>query len=397
MKDKSNAANSDQSAVSKLFLCLALNMASVALVLPAYTDHVISIGGSLEIGAIGAALRSVVGFIATPVLGSLSDSGRRNISFICFAGTAVGLLLAGFASTIWTFQLSRILLGLFWNVNPVLGAFVTDYTPKDKLEAQMGKMAAVCGGGYIIGVVVGGLAASHIGSHIPSILAGICNIMAVMVIVSVPEKTKPAVEKTEKVKPKTFKEMFGGVFLFWVRPNLTNPLTSRLLQETAVAIINGAVIEYARLALDMSPTARGFACMWYGVVNTLLQSQMEFICKSFFKNSEDTIKKCLLGVGISTIIVPFSSSLWIFMMVSTSVSAFQAYLYPLSNSLLSRSVDAREQGSLLGGAESFISLGGIVAPLITGMLLPISLYLPFTIGAILCAASSFIFPSVLRA
>lgn len=54
MKDKSNAANSDQSAVSKLFLCLALNMASVALVLPAYTDHVISIGGSLEIGAIGA-------------------------------------------------------------------------------------------------------------------------------------------------------------------------------------------------------------------------------------------------------------------------------------------------------------------------------------------------------
>lgn len=72
----------------------------------------------------------------------------------------------------------------------------------------------------------------------------------------------------------------------------------------------------------------------------------------------DDVSAGLLGVGISTIVVPFSSSLWMFMLVSTLVSAFQAYLYPLSNSLLSRSVDAREQGSLLGGAESFISLGG---------------------------------------
>lgn len=119
--------------------------------------------------------------------------------------------------------------------------------------------------------------------------------------------------------------------------------------------------------------------MWYGVVNTLLQSRMEYVIKSFFNGSEDTIKKCnycqlstikldnnismindiklgLFGVGIFAILVPVSNSLVTFMITSTFVSAFQAYLYPLSSSLLSKSVDPKEQGSLLGAAESFLAL-----------------------------------------
>eukprot|EP01117_Protostelium_nocturnum_P006749 TRINITY_DN2427_c1_g1_i1.p1 TRINITY_DN2427_c1_g1~~TRINITY_DN2427_c1_g1_i1.p1 ORF type:complete len:392 (+),score=96.47 TRINITY_DN2427_c1_g1_i1:75-1250(+) len=373
------------------FFALALNYVAVALVIPGYTDHVIGIGGSLESAAIGAAIRSVVGFFATPVLGSLSDTmGRKIVCVICFIGTFVGMIVAGTSNSIFSFQVSRVLLGLFWNANPILGAFIIDSTPKEQLESQMGTMAAACGMGYIFGVASGGFIASTFGNHVPSILAGVFNLIALFVILRVPESK---VDKSNEKSKKTLKETFGGVFEFWGRPNLKNPLTSRLLQESSLAIINGTILEFARIAFAMSPSSRGFLFMWLGIVNTLLQGNMDKIVKTCFKNSEDALRKSLIATGVGSLVLPFSSDQFAFVALSTLVSASQAFLYPLSNSLLSRSVDSKEQGSLLGASESFVSLGGIVAPLITGYLLPVSIQLPFIVGSLATFVASSIFPS----
>ena len=99
-------------------------------------------------------------FIATPILGQLSDKfGRKKILAISLAGTSMSYVL--FAIGIMTKNIPLLFLsrgfdGITGGNIAVAQAAVADVTPPEKRARNFGLIGAVFGFGFIIGPYIGG-------------------------------------------------------------------------------------------------------------------------------------------------------------------------------------------------------------------------------------------------
>ncbi|MFC1616198.1 MFS transporter [Patescibacteria group bacterium] len=129
-------------------------------------------GGALTYGFLLSAY-SLSQFLATPLIGSLSDKfGRRPTLLISQAGTLLSWVIfgiayflpnigiAGIALPIIIIGFSRITDGITGGNISVTNAYIADITaPKERTKIY-GQMGAVMGFGFIIGPVLGGFSAT---------------------------------------------------------------------------------------------------------------------------------------------------------------------------------------------------------------------------------------------
>jgi DHA1 family tetracycline resistance protein-like MFS transporter len=104
---------------------------------------------------------SLMNFIASPVLGALSDRfGRRPVLLISTFGLAIDFLIMGLAPNVaWLFA-GRALSGLTAASFSTASAYLADTTPPDQRARRFGLFFAVHGSGFILGPAAGGLLAA---------------------------------------------------------------------------------------------------------------------------------------------------------------------------------------------------------------------------------------------
>jgi DHA1 family tetracycline resistance protein-like MFS transporter len=109
--------------------------------------------------------------IGAPILGRLSDRfGRRSVFLISIFGTFVGLLILGFANSLWMLFASRLLSGLTAGNISVAQAYIADITDEKNRARGMGMLGAAFGIGFILGPAIGGTLSVY-GFAVPSFVA----------------------------------------------------------------------------------------------------------------------------------------------------------------------------------------------------------------------------------
>jgi MFS family permease len=154
-----------------LFSVVVIDLIGFGIAIPILPFYAESFGASAT--ALGAILSAYAAaqFVCAPLWGRLSDRiGRRPVMLMTIAGTALSLLLLGFAHSLaWIFA-ARLLSGAFAANIGVATAYVADVTAEAERTRWMGMIGACFGVGFVLGPAVGG-ALAPFGYDVPMFAA----------------------------------------------------------------------------------------------------------------------------------------------------------------------------------------------------------------------------------
>jgi DHA1 family tetracycline resistance protein-like MFS transporter len=144
---------------------LFLDAVSFGVVIPILPKLLIHLTGG-DVAAAGiyglmAAAWSVMNFIASPILGALSDRyGRRPVILISTFGLALDYLVMALAPTVAWLFVGRALSGATAGSYSAAAAYLADTTEPERRAGRFGLFSAVYGSGMILGPAFGGLLAT---------------------------------------------------------------------------------------------------------------------------------------------------------------------------------------------------------------------------------------------
>ncbi|MBS0479970.1 MAG: MFS transporter [Proteobacteria bacterium] len=303
---------------------------------------------------------SVMQFFAGPVLGNLSDRfGRRPIlmtSMLCFG---IDYALMAWAPTLGWLFLGRAIAGAAGAVYGPAGSVLADVTPPERRGAVFGLMGAGFGIGFIIGPAIGGLLAG-LGPRAPFIAAAVLALAnAATMYFLMPETLAPENRRPFHLRDAhiigAFRPLFHAgaagplllAWFFWQLGHMVYPATWSF---------------WAAIRFGWDARAIGWSLAFVGVIMATVQAGLT---GPFIKRFGE--RKAIIAGMISAMtafyLFAFATAGWQ-AYVLMAISAFQGFVFPSFNGLLSRMVDAKHQGALQGGIGSMGSVSSILGPLL---------------------------------
>ena len=313
---------------------------------------------------------SLFQFIATPIMGRLSDRyGRKPLLLLSLFGTSLSLALFASAQTVVMLFVARILDGVTGGNISVAQAMIADKTEgKDRAKA-FGMLGAAFGFGFLIGPALGGLL-STISLTAPFWFASSLALIATVVGFF---KLEESVDK-KVVKKQKAEQIFNPKLLVQA---LFNPTIGSVLIVSLIAAIvsNTFIIGFNAYSVDvlkLSAKNIGLIFKMSGFMSVVMQmSGIKFLLKKF-KSKEKIVKFSFLGSFFSLLVLGFGLSFNWFVAILFIYMIFSAVITPMISAIISERTNKEDQGIILGMNQSYISLGQIIGPLIAGFISQIS-------------------------
>ena len=346
-----------------LYLAVFITIIGFGMVFPLLPFYAQRFGATpVQLGLLAASF-SFAQFLAAPVVGRLSDRyGRKPILTIALLGTSASFFAFGLApSLIWLF-VSRAIHGVFSSgVFPIASAYIGDSTIKKERVAYMSKLTATFALGFIVGPAVAGMLAS-IFPALPFLIAGLlafCNALFIFVSLkeSLTKKAEKFVLKEGLVNIGAIVRAFRGEFgmLFF------------LLFAWAFALSNlqVAVPLFVEEAFSFHEQQTGFIFAWIGTVAAAIQW---FFLSSITKKIGElpTIALDAIGMALGQALISYAPAPALFFLFISISTVGSALLRPTVNAFLSERTK-EGQGTTMGFAFSFESLGRVAGPLAAGV------------------------------
>ncbi|MEL6169081.1 MAG: MFS transporter [Pseudomonadota bacterium] len=247
---------------------LMIDAIGIGIVFPILPDLMERVGagdaaeGSVWGGLLMAAYAGAQ-FLFAPVLGGLSDAhGRKPILVAALVLLAVDYVVMALAGTFWLLLLGRTLAGMAGATYVTATAYIADISKPEDRAANFGLIGAAFGLGFVLGPVIGGLAATI---HVTApfwIAAGITALGAVAAIFVLPESLD-----TAKRRPFARSDLnpFGVIVNAFHLPNLAVPLSLIFAFEFANMVYPTLWAFWLTALLDWGPAAIGLSLAVYGV------------------------------------------------------------------------------------------------------------------------------------
>jgi len=354
-----------------VFLVVFIDLLGFGVVLPLLPYYANDYGANAAVTGLLVASYAAAQFIATPILGRLSDRfGRRPILMVSIAGNVLGFVLLGMAQDLWLLFAARILAGLTGGNISVAQAYITDVTtPKDRARA-LGMIGAAFGLGFIIGPVSGGML-NELARAAPAYMAASLSLVnLLMVAFWLPESLTAdrRAELAQSGRPElSLKALLGALH----RPLVGPLLNARFWFALAFALFQSVFSLYALYRFNLSPRETGFVLAYVGLLSVITQGGLIRPLTERFSD-----RQLLLGatVGMAVGLLGWA--------VAPSVGALLNVLAPIAisggvfntviNSAISKAVPPVEVGGTLGIAASLESLTRVISPSIGGLMLSIA-------------------------
>ena len=308
-------------------------------------------------------------FFAAPGLGALSDRyGRRPLLLVCLLGSAIGYLVFGIGGALWVLFAGRIIEGITGGSISTIFAYFADITPREQRSKYFGWVSAVAGVGCAIGPTLGGLLAKF-GYSVPMYFGAIITLINVIYgIVYMPE----SLDKKNRLKEITFVRLnpFTQLIDILSIKNLKRLLISAFL----LWIPNGSLqAVFSQLTIDTfnwDPALIGLMFSIMGIQDIISQG---FIMPKLLKILSD-VQIAVLGmtseiIGYGLIAASALFSFYPLFIGGMFIFGFGDSVFgPSFNGMVSRSVDASEQGRIQGGSQSIQALARMIGPIIGGQI-----------------------------
>lgn len=327
------------------------------------------------IGLLTAAF-SIAQFIATPILGSLSDKwGRKPILIISLVGTAASFVLFGLANSIVMLFAARVLDGLTGGNISVAQAMVSDISsPKDRAK-NFGILSSAFGFGFVIGPAIGGLL-SKFGMQVPFFFAAGIAIAGVVLSLLLLKETN---------QNKNTKEQGGGFTLSSLVTVLKKPVIG-------TAVFTGFLLTMAQFTmligfqtfsvdqLKLSTSQIGIFYAGFGVTGILMQLLVPAIKRLISLQSVILLLSTLICLG-AMLLTGFSTVFILFAVAIGIYGLFNGLRNPMLNAIIADHNDERQRGEVMGVNQAYISIGQTLGPVTAGLATAISVHSVFFLSA----------------
>lgn len=381
---------------NKSLLIIALialvNMLGYGVIIPLLYGYSKKFGLSdFENGMLFASF-SVCQFLATPIIGRLSDKyGRRPMLLLSITGTAISFFTMAWAPNALFLFIARAFDGLTAGNIPVAFAVISDTTEPAERPKAFGLIGAAFNFGFVFGPAIAALTLGF-GQTMPFIIAGGISVMAVILTAIFLPETNKHLGEVKQAKlfdlPKIWHTLFD--------PNVgvTFLISLIFFMAFSCAIIYGFQ-PFTLNVLHISQTMNATLFTVFGALGLI--SQVLLVQKiSQILGMKRAFSTGIALTLISFIIMFISTNLTVFIIAMIILGFFNTVVGTLIPTILSREADAKSQGSIMGLNASYQSIGMIIGPLLGGFVATYSPRYPFAVGAVFVLLCFYLSFKVLR-
>lgn len=324
---------------------------------------------------------SIAQFLATPVLGRLSDRfGRRPVLILCLLGTSISLGVFALAQSIAMIFIARMIDGVTGGNISVAQAIISDSAKGEDRTKAFGMLGAAFGFGFLFGPAIGGILGRY-GMTLPFWFAAVLALVAVVLsFLFLPETLKPELRdvQTKQHEPLfNFHTLFKALF----EPYTGIVLTISLISVTALNAFFIGFQTFTNDVLKLSPLEIGAFFTCFGLVGILMQMFAIGPVLKRFKSKKAILQFSLLASMVGMGLAFFAYSAWLFFAATMVFAILGAFRDPLISALLSERTKAEDQGGIMGINQAYVALGQILGPLSAGVVIGLSVHYVFLVAA----------------
>lgn len=354
-----------------VWTAVAMDLLGFGIIIPLLPLYADSFGASPTTIGVLFASYSLAQFVLSPVWGRISDRvGRKPVLVVTIIGSAVGSLVLGLAGSLTVLFVGRIIDGASGASVAVARATVADVATPEQRSRLMGLLGAAFGFGFVIGPVVGSLAALG-GPAVPFFLAAaISALNAVATWIRVPE-TRVVAEAG--AAGGSVRDLSAVVARFVI-------LT--FVGLTAFAAFEATFSLLAAVRFGVGEAEIGFVFAGIGVL--LIGTQGGLIGPATRLVGELALIRIGLAMNVVGFLMLSVAESWTLLVPGLAVLALgQGFITPALASAIAGSAEPGMSGVALGVQQSAGGLARVVGPAVGGLLFAIGLPVPYVVAAAL--------------
>ena len=384
-----------QAAMPFIMITVLIDMVSIGLIVPVLPALVGSFTASQTeqawwFGAVMFAF-SVANFIASPIIGALSDRfGRRPVLLVGFCALSLSFFVTALANALWMLIVVRLFTGAMQSNASVANAYVADITPPADRAKRFGLLGAMFGLGFILGPVMGGLLGA-IDVRLPFFAAGSLALLNLLYGWFVLPESLP----TDKRRPFSWRAALNPIAALTELGRLGGVgILVAVVACTALSqfVLYTSWVLHNTFKFGWGPQENGWSLFAVGCMSALVQGVLlGRLLKRFSPQ-----RLAVVGLVSSTLAyLAWGAATQGWMIYAVILCNVLGFTVAASiQSIISGAAEATTQGRTMGAVSSLQSLMAVVAPVLTAPLLGTVSHLPrgdWRIGAPLyfCALVQF--------
>ena len=297
-------------------------------------------------------------FFFSPVIGSLSDRfGRRPLILASNIGLGLNYALMAWAPTLQWLFIGRLISGVTGASFGTASAYIADTTAPENRPHAFGILAAAFGAGLVLGPALGGVLGDY-GARLPFIVAAALSLTnAAYGSLVLPESLPKALRSDfswKRANP------IGALVLLRRHPELTGLAGVAFLSNLAQVVIPSTVVLYAMHRYGWTTGRVGLTLAVAGVALILVQVLVVGRVAAWIGNRRMLVAGLLFGM-VGMAIAGLAATPYVFW-AGIPVIALWGMSGAANQTLMTRHVEAAEQGQLQGANASLTGISELVGP-----------------------------------
>ena len=349
-----------------ILVTAVLDVMAMGIVIPVLPSLIEEFAGSVSragwINGVFVALWAGMQFLASPVIGALSDQvGRRPVILVSTAGLAADYVLMALAPSLAWLAVGRLLAGATSASFTTIAAYMADITPPEARARAYGLIGAAFSAGFVAGPLMGGLL-GEISPRAPFwAAAGLAGLAFIYGAVILPESLPLSARMRfswRRANP------LGALRLLLSHPELTGLAIVNFLIYFANHLFSVVFVLYSAHRFGWGAAQIGLLLALYGALAIAVQGVLVGPVVKVF-GERQTMVIGLAGGALGLLAMGTAPTGLIFAAALVPTAMWELAM-PTIQSLMTQRVSEREQGQLQGALTSIGSVAGVVSPLFFG-------------------------------
>jgi MFS transporter, DHA1 family, tetracycline resistance protein len=363
MNQPEDSSSPRRAAVVFIFVTVVLDVLGIGIIAPVLPPLVVSfLGGdtaqAARVYGVFATAWAVMQFVASPVLGALSDRfGRRPIILTSVTGLGLDYILMAVAPNLGWLFVGRVISGITSASFATAAAYIADVTAPENRAKSFGMIGAAFGLGFVLGPAVGGTLGT-ISPRLPFwVSAGLCLTNALYGLFVLPEslpKERRARFSWARANP------IGSLRLLRSHPQLFALASVTFLYYVAHEVLPSTFVLYTGFRYHWDPRTVGLTLALVGVCTAIVSGGLVGPIVNGIGERRALLVSLAFGAFAFAIfgLAPRGS----LFLIGVPVMSVLGLYGPSSQALMTRRVTPSEQGQLQGAVMGLRGLTGLISP-----------------------------------